>query len=583
MNQNNDVVQEIKSKNDIVDVVSEYLLLEQRGRNFLGVCPFHNDNHPSMSVSREKQIFNCFACGTKGNVFNFVMKKENITFKEALAKLAKRVGINYQYSKNQEVSEQHQELFDAYKLASKYYQNNLASSIAVKAKQYLHDRKINDDLMKEFEVGLSLGTKDDLTTLLTNKNYNLTTLNQLGLSNGEHDAFINRIVFPLYDIQGRIVGFSGRIYEKSNLNKYLNTKETPIFKKGMTIYHYHVAKEEARVKNSIIVMEGFMDVIRASSIGYRNTVALMGTAMTSEQANLLKRLSNNIILCFDGDNAGCKATLANGNQLEELGLAPKVIALPKEDDPDTFILTYGKERFDALVDNAIYFSDYKLDLLKQGVDFQSDLEKTSYIHQMLLELSKIKDEIRCEIILKRLAKECDIGYNTLDKRLQEMKKQEGKRNSIDFSLASNSSNAKNKIEKNKFQKAMQNMINYMLVDEKAIQLYEEEKQVFPDEDYRILAEEIAYYYHMHGKISVSDFYTYALENEKLQKTLDLAVDDVIMELVTKQGIIDCLKVIQEYRLNQEIKRLTSKMEKEVDPLEQAKIAKEIIELRNKER
>ncbi len=583
MNQNNDVVQEIKSKNDIVDVVSEYLPLEQRGRNFLGVCPFHNDNHPSMSVSREKQIFNCFACGTKGNVFNFVMKKENITFKEALAKLAKRVGINYQYSKNQEVSEQHQELFDAYKLASKYYQNNLASSIAVKAKQYLHDRKINDDLMKEFEVGLSLGTKDDLTTLLTNKNYNLTTLNQLGLSNGEHDAFINRIVFPLYDIQGRIVGFSGRIYEKSNLNKYLNTKETPIFKKGMTIYHYHVAKEEARVKNSIIVMEGFMDVIRASSIGYRNTVALMGTAMTSEQANLLKRLSNNIILCFDGDNAGCKATLANGNQLEELGLAPKVIALPKEDDPDTFILTYGKERFDALVDNAIYFSDYKLDLLKQGVDFQSDLEKTSYIHQMLLELSKIKDEIRCEIILKRLAKECDIGYNTLDKRLQEMKKQEGKRNSIDFSLASNSSNAKNKIEKNKFQKAMQNMINYMLVDEKAIQLYEEEKQVFPDEDYRILAEEIAYYYHMHGKISVSDFYTYALENEKLQKTLDLAVDDVIMELVTKQGIIDCLKVIQEYRLNQEIKRLTSKMEKEVDPLEQAKIAKEIIELRNKER
>ena len=237
------------------------------------------------------------------------------------------------------------------------------------ARNYLAKRNIDDSVIKEFEIGLSLDTSDDLTKLLTSKKYDLASLNQIGLSSDARDVYIDRIMFPLYDLTGRVVGFSGRIYKDNGLNKYLNTKETPIFKKGQLLYHYHIAKEECRLKKSVIVMEGFMDVIRASTIGVRNTVALMGTALTHEQLQLLKRLSNNIILCLDGDDPGVHATLSIGDMLLEEGIEPKVLMLPNPDDPDSFILNQGKDKFLGLLDSAVTFNDFKLRKLKEKVDF----------------------------------------------------------------------------------------------------------------------------------------------------------------------------------------------------------------------
>ena len=211
-------------------------------------------------------------------------------------------------------------------------------------------------------------------------------------------------MFPLHDLNGKVIGFSGRIINSGKQNKYLNTKETELFKKGKLLYHYHIAREEARVKKSVIIMEGFMDIIRASTVGIKNTVATMGTALTRDHIKEIKRLSNNIILCFDGDEAGVKATIASGELFKSEGIEVKVISLPGEDDPDTYILKNGRDAFETLINNAIYYSDFKIKNLSRNRNFASSEEKANYIHEVLEEASKINDSIRTEIILKDLAK-----------------------------------------------------------------------------------------------------------------------------------------------------------------------------------
>ena len=416
---NKAIINEIRNKIDIVDLISEYVPLVQKGKNYFGVCPFHNDTNPSMSVSREKQIYKCFSCGASGNVFTFISDYENISFKEALYFLADKIGYKLKDSKPKESTNINSKYYEIYDLSTKFFQNNINTSNGKLAKEYLKNRNISEEVIKNFSIGLSLNKSNALIEILTKKGYSIKDLVNLGLAVDNHDVFIDRIMFPLHDINGRIVGFSGRIYKDSSMNKYVNTKETEIFKKGQCLYNYHIAKESVRQKGYLIIMEGFMDVIRASTIGLTNVIALMGTALTTNHLSLIKKLSLNIILCFDGDAAGEKATMTVGNQLEKIGISPKVIALSNNDDPDTYILKYGEERFNDLINNAINFSDYKINNLKNGVNFNSDIELSNYVDKVIKEASLIKDEIRREIILKRLAIETNLGYNTLEKRLNE--------------------------------------------------------------------------------------------------------------------------------------------------------------------
>ena len=328
---NNDLANEIRSKTDIVDIIGERIPLVARGKNFFGVCPFHDDSNPSMCVSREKQIYTCFSCHATGNVYTFLMNYEHIDFREALRYLGEKVGVNVSSVNIVKKTTKFDHLYEAYNFAVKYFQNNLSASVGKEARAYLSKRGINEEAIKEFEIGLSLESRDDLTKLLVSKKYELSTLNRIGLSSDDHDIYDDRIMFPLYDVSGQVVGFSGRIYKDVDQNKYLNTKETDIFKKGEMLYHYHIAREECRLKKSVIVMEGFMDVIRASIVGVKNTVALMGTALTNNQFNLIKRLSNNIILCLDGDDPGVKAMLSIGEHLLDEGVEVKVVVLPDND------------------------------------------------------------------------------------------------------------------------------------------------------------------------------------------------------------------------------------------------------------
>ena len=558
---NYDLTNEIRSKVDIVDIIGERIPLVSKGKNFFGVCPFHDDTNPSMSVSREKQIYRCFSCGASGNVFSFLMNYEHKEFKEVLKDLGDRVGINTSNIKIDKVSTKYDDLYEAYKFSTKYFQNNLASQVGREAREYLSKRGITEDIIKKFEIGLSLDDKKDLTTLLINKKYDFKTLNEIGLSIDDRDIYTDRIMFPLYDPYGKIVGFSGRIYGDGNKgqSKYINTRETKIFKKGECLYNYHIAIDACRVSKNVIIMEGFMDVIRASTIGIKNTVALMGTALTKEQISLIKRLSKNIILCLDGDSPGVNATLKIGEVLLGEDFDVKVVALPNDDDPDTFILSNGKDRFLGLIESAVNFSDYKIESLKKNVNFDSEESLANYINSVLLETSKINDDIRVEIILKKLAKDYNIGYNTLEKRFKAQKKK--------------------KSRKNKYILAVEQLIYYMLNNDWVVEQVENENIIFPNNEERLLTSEVIYYYKKHGKITIADFYTYLEDKPDLLNLLNEIVANDYKETISKDEIFAYFKVIREYSVNEQIKRLEKKIKEEPDIMEQARISEQIRKLK----
>ena len=391
----------IQRKANIVDIIRDYVPLIQRGKNYFGICPFHDDHNPSMSVSPEKGVYKCFVCGNAGNVFNFVMEYEKVSFYEAVKIVADKIGVSIDISTSKKENTKKSPLYDIYNIAYKFYQNNLNTVYGKEAKKYLLNRKIDEDVIKNFNIGLSL-SDSELCNALKAKGFKGDDIVSSGVAvqngNNIYDIYKNRIMFPLYDLEGNVVGFSGRIYNQKSESKYINTKETEIFKKGELLYNYHIAKKEARKEKNIIVVEGFMDVIRLSTIGIVNVVATMGTAVTKYQLNLIQKLAPNITLMFDGDKAGEKATnafieLANGNDSNI-----KVVRLEDNLDPDEYILTKGKDKMIYNLSHAQSVYDYKLSSYKENIDFNIKTERNyavveKAIKEYISELKNIYKEI----------------------------------------------------------------------------------------------------------------------------------------------------------------------------------------------
>lgn len=563
----------IRENTDIVEFIGKYIPLTKKGKNYFGLCPFHNDNNPSLSVSREKQIYKCFVCGEAGNVFNFLMKFENISFKEAVSIIGKEIGVTID-SDIKTINDKNQIYYEIYNLALKFYQNNLLSKEGEVAREYLKSRKIDMDIIKEFEIGLSLNNSNSLTKMLTKKGYDINLLNELGLTSLDHDTYIKRIIFPLFNIKGQVNGFSGRIYNGENTNKYLNSKESKIFKKGENLYNYTRAKEEVRKNKFVIIMEGFMAVIRAYTIGVKNCIATMGTALTNEQISLIKKLSNTVYLCFDGDEAGLKATINNGKLLLDSGFIVKVIPLSDGLDPDDFIIKYGDDKFYSLISNAISYNDFKIKVLKKGVDFNSAIELSNYVNLVLKEISLEVDEIRREIMLKNLAKETNVWYNTLEKKLNELLS-----NQETVSDLKIQNETKEVIRKNKYEKAMESILYYMLNSREVINLVDSKSIYFPIDSYRILSREISYFYEKYGYINLADFASYIEENSELKSTFNEIIKLDLDNNIDLNIILDYLMVIKDYNVALEIKRLENLIMNEVDPQEQAKISNQIMRLK----
>ena len=578
----NDEINTIRSNANIVDIIGSYLPLTQRGKNYLAVCPFHDDHSPSMSVSQEKQIYKCFSCGATGNVFTFVQNYENVPFIEAVSIVADKCGMKlsesvYKTNIVDNFKKEH-EIMD---LTEKFFQNNLKTTAGVEANKYLVERGITPEIINEFGIGLSLDNSDALYSLLTKKKYSKEQLLELGLiseSSGKtYDMFTRRITFPLWDKDGNIIGFSARIYRgEKDTSKYVNSRETKLFKKGETLYNYHHARDVAKREKQIIVVEGFMDAIRLSVNGIKNVVALQGTALTKDQINLLKKLRVNVILCLDNDSAGEMATMANGEMLEKENVPISVIRLSGEKDPDEYIIANGIEAFMENIKNPITFFDFKMNYLKNNKDLNNSVDLANYINDVLKELGSSNDEILKEITLKKLSEDYGLSISVLKEKLADIKPD------VQMTPPPKKEVIK-EIKRDAYTISSDNILYYMMNGEEYIKNFEAKLGYLDDELRREISNIILGYFGNNKKINVADFITYVstdadisdeIKNEVMRIVNSCSVDELTMEAMDEY--IDAANGILTKR---EIKKLKEAQKKELDEAKKVQIGIQIANLK----
>ena len=570
---NNEIINEIRNNTDIVEVISNYVNLTKSGKNYFGICPFHDDNHPSMSVSPDKQIYKCFSCGATGNVFTFVSQFEHISFIEAVRLLGNKLGYEIKENTSKRNNKTSYEIYD---LANKFFQNNINTSLGRNAINYLHDRKINDEMIKKFGIGLSLN-KNKLTEVLENKKYPLNKLIELGLTTESgNDFFQNRITFPIWNLEGEVVAFSGRIYNTTDNSKYVNSKESIIFKKGNILYNYHNVREFTKKNDKVILMEGFMDVIRASSVGINNCVASLGTSVTKEQVELLKRMTDNVILCFDGDKAGKHASIVVSEMFEKRNTSVKIVLLEDNLDPDEYILKYGYDRFKNKIDNPLNLVEFKMQVLKENKNLNDISDLTEYINLSLEALKKEDDPILLELTLKKLSSTYEIDYNTLKDKYNLLKVNVKKEEKTVI-------NNKPNIKYNKYDIAQRNLLFYMLRNSKVLNMVKNKVAFFPTDIYRHLFSELIYYFDKYGIVTIADFISYVSSDEELSNTLTEILNIDKEEEYKEEEIEDYIKVLCNYNKELKKKKLENELIKEIDPLKQAKIIEKIMEIRSEKK
>ena len=576
---NNDDINAIRNKADIVSVIGSYIPLTQRGKNYVCVCPFHDDHSPSMSVSPEKQIYKCFACGKTGNVFTFVSDYEDVPFLDAVKIVADKCGIEFKRNVTTKQNSFFKTEYEIMNLAQKYFQNNLRTDAGKEAMKYLQERGIDEDTISEFGIGLSLDSNDTLTNLLIKKGYDEKDLVDIGLVNNIkgkfYDMFSRRITFPLWDKDGNIVGFSARIYRgEKDVSKYMNSRETKIFKKGETLYNYHNAKDVAKREKKIILVEGFMDAIRLSSSGIKNVVALQGTAMTKDQIELLKKLRVEVVLCLDNDNAGLIATINNGEELEKNNVPLSVIRLSGEKDPDEYIVANGKDAFIDNLNHTLTYFEFKMNYLKQNKDLNKVEDQSEYIKQVLANLASKDDPILREVTLNKLSNEYNVDVSVLKSQLESIKPVSVKTVQEEPVIE--------KVRKDAYTKAVEKILYFMMNGQEYIQRYKDKLGYFVDSIYREIANEIIYYESNNGDISVADFITYVSDKDSIRDKVMEIVNESINEDVQIEIMDDYIQAVLKVMTKNEIKRLKLLMKNELDVDKKMKIAMQIAEMKKED-
>ena len=542
----------IRNKVNIVDIIGSYINLNKKGKNYFGICPFHEDHNPSLSVSEEKQIFTCFVCGATGNVFSFVKDYENISFFEAVNKVAESCGIKL----NNKISftKKYNEEYEIYNLAVKYYKNNLKSKDGLKAKEYLKSRSIDENIINDFDIGVSFND-NNLSKLLISKKYNEKKLMDIGLcakSKEIFDIFRNRIMFPIHNSNGDPIGFSARIYNGENDSKYVNTRETYIFKKGETLFNYHRAIQESKKMKYIILCEGQMDAIRVYSSGIKNVVATMGTALTKDHVHLIKKLNVKVILNMDSDKAGINAALINGDILKNAGIDVSVIKLEGAKDPDEYILKFGVDTYKDAIAHAINLFDFKINHLKNNKNLNNADELSNYINSVINELNKSDDDILKNITINKLSEEYKIDKNLLLNKIIPKEKKA----TIEIP----------KITKKEKQniRAVEEILYYMMNSVKYAKLFTRKLNYIPDDKYFDIEKDIQAYIIINNTINLADFITYEINKGKeniIKEIISNHNDDVDM---TEEEFCNYLIIINKWMSENKIKDLKLEMKKVTD-------------------
>lgn len=414
-----ELVEEVRLKNDIVDVISGYVRLQKKGSSHFGLCPFHNEKSPSFSVSGSKQMYYCFGCGAGGNVFTFVMEYENFTFPEAVKLLADRAGVDLpeiEYSEEVKKKESRRnKLLEVNKEAARYFYYQLRGKQGNIGCRYLTDRGLSDETMKKFGLGFANVSGNDLVGYLRSKGYTDDLIKEAGLASfdekyGMHDKFWNRVMFPIQDINHRVIGFGGRVMGDAK-PKYLNSPETMIFDKSRNLYGLNFARTSR--KNNIILCEGYMDVIAMHQAGFTQAAASLGTAFTAGQANLLRRYTEEVLLAYDSDGAGTMAAVRAIGILKESGLSGKVINLEPYKDPDEFVKKLGTEALQERIDNAENSFFFELRMLEKEYNLKDPESKTKFHREIARKLCGFSEEMERENYIEAVAEKYHIGFDNL--------------------------------------------------------------------------------------------------------------------------------------------------------------------------
>ena len=565
-------INEIRNSADIVNIISDYIPLNLKGKNYFGVCPFHDDHSPSMSVSRERQMFKCFVCNKGGNVFTFVKDYENISFIESVKRVADKVGIPLSLNNIQKKESKFKLEYEIMEFATKIFQNNLNSKEGIIAKEYLEKRSITEDIIKEFRIGLSLTDNKYIYNALSKK-YEVAKLDALGLITRDglngYDKFVNRIMIPICNLDGEVVGYTGRIYNSEDSAKYINSKETIIYKKGNILFNYHNAKKYIREEKSVIVVEGNMDAIRMYSSGFKNVIALMGTVITKEQVEILKKLRVPIILMLDNDNAGELATLNIGNELVNNNIETKVVRLSGSKDPDEYIIKNGIDAFRNVINHSMNYFDYKMNYLKENKNLNNLEELISYVKDVLKMLDG-RDNLTKEITLKKLSDEYNIDYDILKREITFEDKKEIEKEIV-------VSPQKN----DKYTKVVRKIFEYMLSDAKYLTIFNKRLGFLKNKEERDLVREIENFIEKYGKINFADFISYAEKNDNIKELVNNISSNADFEELKEEIFIEYLNVIQNILDKEERKKIRELQAKSNDPNEQLELANKLLSIKKR--
>lgn len=568
---NKEIIEEIKSKNRLEDVLRSYGVdLDSR---YKALCPFHREKTPSFSVHPDKQIFTCFGkCDFTGDVFTFIEKKEGITRLEAIKLLASKSGINIGISNDVSKlkNSKYQNYYEINDICLKYFKNNIFSSYGSKALKYLKERGIEKDLIQEFNIGLA--TKNNLSSMLIKK-YEKEKLLELGIIkegyDKSYDTFKDRIIFPIIDENNNVIAFSGRKYLKEDLDneqlpKYSNSKESVIFKKSSIFYNINNALSNIRTSHQIIITEGFMDTIRMSSIGYKNVVALMGTAFTRDHLEKILKWKCDVVLNLDQDSAGIENTIKIGDELQKNNIEATVIVFDDYKDSDEYIKNKGSTAFETVFNNRIPFIDFKLKYIKNKKNMKDSVEISKYVNEAIESLNQVNDDILRELKIKEIAKEFDIDESIIKNKIKTVNNKK--------KLETKNENIK---RYNKYDISEIRILYLMMHYDDVILYFENTLGYLLHDEMSNLAYKIIEFKNEYGYFDYFDFQNYILDNENLLNTLNKVMNYHNNKEYTDSELESYINTIKEYSVKKRKESLQKEMNETLDVNKKIEIAKKI--------
>lgn len=563
-------INNIRAASDIVSIIGSYINLEKKGSDYVGMCPFHDDHSPSMHVSTKLNIFKCFVCNTGGNVFSFVQKFENVSYLEAVKIVADKSGVDFKYQAHRNLPVKYKDEYNIMDLSLKFYQNNLVTEKGLKAKEYLSKRGIDESIIKEFKIGLSF---DDnrLKAFLENKKCNLELAYNVGLLNKSginfYDMFVNRIMIPIFDMQNNLVGYTARTYLKDDPNKYINTKETVIYHKSNILFNYYNAKDMARTKKEIIVVEGNMDAISLACRGIKNVIALMGVVISKVQLEALKKLNSKIILMLDSDAPGSDATIKVGDAMQAFGLDVYVVRLSGAKDPDEYIRQNGVEALEDNITHALKYLDFKLNELKKNKNLDNALELAKYIEEVLASLKDASD-IEKEVTIAKICQEYGLDPSVIKAGIKKSSKKEPVK-------------AKEVVKKSKtrYNLACDQAIYAMLLHKDYYKIFMNYLGFLQNKVERETLSLIGSYIKKHNNIDVSGFIDYIIAYDEISNYVNSIISSQNMTDISEEDFYKLINILAKCIDENEIRELKKQIKLENDVNKQVELIKRLTEIK----